>query len=620
MKKALVVDDNEANLYLLETLFKAHGLAVVTAKNGEIALERALLDPPDVVVSDILMPVMDGYTLCRRWKSDARLAPIPFIFYTATFTETRDEEFALSLGADRFIVKPLEPSALIKVVQEVLEKRAEAATPTAKPLGEDMEFFRRHDEALFRKLEKRMLDLEIANQKLQLLEEDYRLSFQNVADVIYVIDTDLRFTSISPSIERILGYAPHEFIGHPISDLARIYGPDTLSQAMEDIRLIFAGGTVSGRIYHFIAKDGADRYGEVNGTPVRRNGRIIGLISVARDITDRWRAEEELHRSEQKYRELYDFLPIPVYEMDLEGHITSANKAIYETFGGAAGDIEHGFDVWQILSPEGLDRHRENLRRLVAGEKLEGTEYVLRRLDGSEFPAIAISNVVRKGGRPVGIRGAIIDITERKAAEERLRQLLDHLNRSVNATVKVMAAAVEVRDPYTSGHQERVGNLARAIAVKMGLPIERIESTGLAASIHDIGKLAVPSEILSKPTRLTDIEFELIKEHSRKGYDILKDVFSPWPLAEIIYQHHERIDGSGYPRELKGDSILLEARIIAVADVVEAMASHRPYRPALGIQAALKEIEDKQGKAFDPEIVGICLSLFREDGYQFPES
>jgi PAS domain S-box-containing protein len=620
MKKALIVDDNETNLYLLESLFKAHGLKVVTAENGEIALERARLEPPDVVVSDILMPVMDGYTLCRQWKSDARLAPIPFIFYTATFTESKDEEFALSLGADRFLVKPMEPEALIKIVLEILEKGPVATTPAAKPLGEDMEFFRRHDEALFRKLEKRMLDLEIANQKLRLLEENYRMSFQNVADVIYMIDTDLRFTSISPSIERILGYTPQEFVGHPVSDLARIYGPDTLSQALEDIALIFAGGTVSGRIYHFIAKDGTDKYGEVNGTPIRREGRIIGLISVARDITDRRKAEEELRRSERKYRELYDFLPIPVYEMDLEGNITSANKAIFETFGGAESNIEHGFKVWQILSPEGLDRHRENLRKLMAGEKVEGTEYTLRRLDGSEFPAIAISSVVRKDSRPVGVRGAIVDITERKVAEERLRQLLDHLNKSVNATVKVMAAAVEVRDPYTSGHQERVGNLARAIAVKMGLPFDRIEATGLAASIHDIGKLSVPSEILSKPTRLTDIEFALIKEHSQKGYDILKDVVSPWPLAEIIYQHHERMDGSGYPRQLKGESILLEARIIGVADVVEAMASHRPYRPAMGIEAALKEIEAKQGTAFDPEIVGICLALFREDGYRLPKS
>jgi putative nucleotidyltransferase with HDIG domain len=179
-----------------------------------------------------------------------------------------------------------------------------------------------------------------------------------------------------------------------------------------------------------------------------------------------------------------------------------------------------------------------------------------------------------------------------------------------------MVSAVEMRDPYTAGHQIRVAELARAIATEIGLPKDKIDGIRMAGSIHDIGKLSIPAEILSKPTKLTNIEFSLIKEHSRIGYEMLKNVESPWPLAQIVYQHHERMDGSGYPQGLKGDEILMEARIMAVADVVESMASHRPYRPALGIEAALEEIEKNKGILYDDATVNACLRLFRGKNYQ----
>jgi HD-GYP domain-containing protein (c-di-GMP phosphodiesterase class II) len=173
-----------------------------------------------------------------------------------------------------------------------------------------------------------------------------------------------------------------------------------------------------------------------------------------------------------------------------------------------------------------------------------------------------------------------------------------------------------MRDPYTAGHQIRSANLACVVATEMGLPQDKIDGLRMASSIHDIGKLSIPAEILSKPTKLTDIEFSLIKEHSQSGYEMLKNVESPWPLAQIVYQHHERMNGSGYPRNLKGDEILIEARIMAVADVVEAMASHRPYRSALGIEAALEEIEKNKGILYDNDVAVACLRLFREKGYE----
>ncbi len=209
------------------------------------------------------------------------------------------------------------------------------------------------------------------------------------------------------------------------------------------------------------------------------------------------------------------------------------------------------------------------------------------------------------------------DITERKEAEEDKQKSFEKLRKALGATVKAIATVVEMKDPYTAGHQTRVADLARSIGTEMGLSKDQIDSIRIASLIHDIGKISVPAEILSKPTKLTDIEFSLIKTHAQSGYDILKDIEFPWPIARIVYDHHERMDGSGYPNGLTRDEILLESRILMVADVVEAMATHRPYRPALGIDAALEEISQNKGILYDPEVVEVCLRLFREKGYKF---
>jgi putative nucleotidyltransferase with HDIG domain len=256
----------------------------------------------------------------------------------------------------------------------------------------------------------------------------------------------------------------------------------------------------------------------------------------------------------------------------------------------------------------------------VTGIPTKGFEWEVIRKDGARtYIEVSISLIVRPGEKPTRFRGIARDITERKRTEEELQRTLDSLRKAFGATIQVMVSAVETRDPYTAGHQIRSADLARAIATEMGLPREKIDGIRMAGVIHDIGKLSIPAEILSKPKKLTEIEFSLIKEHSRSGYEILKDVESPWPLADIVYQHHERMNGSGYPRALKGEEILMEGRILAVADVVESMASHRPYRAALGLNVALEEIEKNRGTLYDEAVVDACLRLFREKEYRFAE-
>lgn len=209
--------------------------------------------------------------------------------------------------------------------------------------------------------------------------------------------------------------------------------------------------------------------------------------------------------------------------------------------------------------------------------------------------------------------------TSLEQQKQQLTRTLSDLRKSMGGFIQTMSMTVEMRDPYTAGHQTRVADLAKAIAREMGMSEDAIEGIGMAGILHDLGKIYVPSEILNKPGKLRDIEFELIKYHSEVAYNILKSIEFPWPIASIILQHHERLDGSGYPGKLKGDAIMLEARILCVADVVEAMASHRPYRPALGLDRALEEISRYKGEYFDKNVVEACLRLFQEKGYHFKD-
>lgn len=201
---------------------------------------------------------------------------------------------------------------------------------------------------------------------------------------------------------------------------------------------------------------------------------------------------------------------------------------------------------------------------------------------------------------------------------DRTLQYLEQLKAAFLSAVKVAAILGEMSDPYTAGHQRRVAEIAVAIGAELGFDEHRQEGLRVAGYLHDIGKIAVPLEILAKPTALSPIEYQLVKVHAQASYDVLKDVEFPWPIAEVALQHHERLDGSGYPRGLRGDEILLEARIMAVADVVEAMASHRPYRPGHGIERALAEIEQGSGRTYDAAVAGACLRLYREKGVTIP--
>jgi HD-GYP domain-containing protein (c-di-GMP phosphodiesterase class II) len=224
---------------------------------------------------------------------------------------------------------------------------------------------------------------------------------------------------------------------------------------------------------------------------------------------------------------------------------------------------------------------------------------------------------MREDGRITGYIHFMFDVTERVQTEQRLKDAARKLKQMMDGSIRAIASTLEMRDPYTAGHERRVAQLACAMAADMGMPEDRIEGLRIACYVHDIGKIAVPAEILAKPTAISDHEFGIIKTHSQFGADVLKEIDFIWPVAETTLQHHERLDGSGYPQRLRGGKIILEARILAVADVVEAMCSHRPYRPALGVRKALQEIARGRGTRYDKQAVDACLKLFRKKHFEF---
>jgi PAS domain S-box-containing protein/putative nucleotidyltransferase with HDIG domain len=341
-------------------------------------------------------------------------------------------------------------------------------------------------------------------------------------------------------------------------------------------------------------------------------GYIVQVFDV---ITERKKNEQLLIEEATRRRILVEQSTDGIVVMDSNGGVYEANKRFAEMLGYSPEEVKklHVWE-WDVRFP------REQLDQMIAtvDEKGDHFETVHRRKNGTTYDVEISTNGAVVAGQKL-IFCVCHDITERKKNEGELRQALEKLGRTVDGTINTISLLAEVRDPYTAGHQKRVAQLAYAIAVEMGLSEEQCESIGVAGILHDIGKVSIPAEILSKPGKLSEVEMSLIKRHPQVSSEILGNIELPWSIKSIIIQHHERLDGSGYPAGLSGDDIVLEARILAVSDVVEAMSSHRPYRPALGTEKALEEITQNSGKLYDPDAVNACVKLFREKGFEFNE-
>ena len=462
-------------------------------------------------------------------------------------------------------------------------------------------------------------DRKRAEEALSNSEGRLHALVQTIPDLIWLKDKDGVYLSCNPMFERffgareadIVGKTDYDFVDRELADFFREH----------DRKAMAAGKPTRNEEWITFADDGHRALLDTIKTPMYdARGTLIGVLGIGRDITERKRAEDMLRIGEERYRMAEAIGHVGNWEYNLQTTKFWGSDEAKRIYGFDPEALDFSTDEVENCIPE-RERVHQALVDLIEAGKPYNLEFEIHPKNSLKPRIISSVAALKRDedGNPLLVTGLIQDITERKRAEEKLQQTLENLRKALIASIQLMVSAVEARDPYTAGHQIRSTNLARAIATEMALPREKIEGLRMAGSIHDIGKLSIPAEILSKPTKLTNIEFSLIKEHARQGYEMLKAVESPWSLAEILYQHHERMDGSGYPRNLKGDEILMEARIMAVADVVEAMASHRPYRPALGIEAALEEIEKNKGTIYDNTVADACLKLFREKGFQFEE-
>ena len=334
----------------------------------------------------------------------------------------------------------------------------------------------------------------------------------------------------------------------------------------------------------------------------------------------KFKMEMKLKNRERFLSTILDSIDEGVIATNEEGSVTFINPYALKLTGWKRKDILNQ-PLQQLFAIENEKTGKKlslQTDKILKGENFKIIKEVLLHPKGGRRKISIHKNISptrNDTGKITGIVLAFSDISRIKIAEQKLKKSWDKQKRAMEGTVAVMASTIETRDPYTAGHQRRVTKLAQAIAEEMNLSEKQIAAVRIAASLHDIGKIYVPAEILSKPGKISEVEYNIIKTHAQVGYDILKSIDFPWPIAEIVLQHHERIDGSGYPNGLKGKDILLEAKILAVADVIEAMATHRPYRAALTIEEALDEIKRNRGKLYDSNVVKACLTIFENKSF-----
>ena len=439
-------------------------------------------------------------------------------------------------------------------------------------------------------------------------EEKFRKLFEEHSAVMLVIDPDTaNIIDANRAAASFYGWSVEELKQKSLQQI-NLLPPDVLLKEMEENR-----STPQNRfVFCHRRADGSVRDVEVFTNRIEIAGKAL-LYSVIHDITERKQVEQALEVSETMFRSIAEQISEIIFVTDQTGVTTYASPAV-EAITGYKPEEVIGHRFLEFLVEEDIERAICSFQEGLITKKDYLLEFRYRKKDGSIINAELHVQYYEKQG----FIGLLRDITSRKDVEKKTNDFLRQLEHMTTGTLQVIANIVDAHDPYTAGHERQVGIIASDIAKEMGWPEEKCNYLELIGMVHDIGKISIPTEILSRPGKFSPLEYDLVKTHAEQGYQILKDIEFPLPIARIIREHHERMDGSGYPQGLKGNEMLPESRILAVADVLDAMSSHRPYRPSLGLEAAINEIETHRGTLFDPEVVDAMLRLIREKGYQLP--
>ncbi len=605
--RLLLLEDNPGDARLLQAALAEHapGEFVVTCvERLADALASIGAESFDAMLCDLNLP--DSAGMATAHSVAQRFPALPLVVLTGSFDPVGGRE-AIRQGAQDYVVKGRsDPQAIVRTLHYAIErKKLENALLEA-------------NSALEKRVAERTADLDLTNRVLRSSVERYQAVTQTATDAIITADAHGVIEDWNAGAARLFGYAHAEAVGQPLTLL--------IPQRMRDGHLAGMKRVQSGGERHAIGrtiemegrrKDGSEFPIElsISEWTVAGQHHFTGTI---RDISEHKRSETALHVAAEQFRGLVEQMITGIYIVQDE-HFVYANPRLAEIFGYASPDEVIGLDVMLLVAPKDRQATVENMRPRV-GERIASVPYQFTglRKDGSTIEIGVHAAQATHGERPALI-GMMQDISEKARTEEEARHHMEELRTAFMSTVEVATVLSEMRDPYTTGHERRVGSVAAAVGALLGFDDHFQEGLRVAGQLHDIGKIIIPSEILSKPGRLSDIEYQLVQGHAQAGYDVLKNAKFPWPLAEVALQHHERIDGSGYPQGLKGEAILLEARIMAVADVIEAMSSHRPYRPGAGIEKALAEIEQGRGTTYDATVADACLRLFRDKDYAIPE-
>jgi PAS domain S-box-containing protein len=587
MKKILVVDNDLLILEFVKDLLEENGHEVRLAEDGLKALDILQIYSPDLIFVDLVMPNIDGRQLCHAIRKMKRQENSIIAVMSALVAEERID--IADLEADILIAKGPFPELslnILSVVKNPEENRL-------KCLGGDI---LGAGDMWPRKI----------TQELLSAKQHFQIILERMKEGILEIEADGRIISVNASARFLTGLSESDLLG---TRFATLFAEEHQAQITELLKQNCKTKEIS-EINEESPVLFCERLVVLNLIPLQDH-----VVIIINDITERKRKELELRESQALIGSLVDNMLDAAVIIDQNGKTLFANNAAAELIGMTSPQDAVGIRVKDFIHPDCMKSAIRNYLMVKRRHARFLNEYKIITPDGQEKDVEGLGTNIIFEGMPAHIV-TLRDISERKSAEKEIRDGIIRLSNNLEETVISLASAFEMKDPYTAGHQRRVSEIVSAIALEMDMEQESFQGLRLASLVHDIGKINVPTEILSKPGKLTEPEFQLIRTHSEAGYDILKKINFPWPISKIVLQHHERMDGSGYPNGLSGQEILLEARIIAVADVIEAMATHRPYRASLGIEKALEEIEKNRGRLYDKDVADTCLHLFRSGKFR----
>jgi PAS domain S-box-containing protein/putative nucleotidyltransferase with HDIG domain len=664
--KILIADDLAINLKLLRAQLEAEGNEVFEADDGVAALEILEKESAfDVIISDILMPRMDGYRLITEVRKSKVFGSVPIIVYTATYTSPADEKLSLELGADYYLRKP----ASVAKINEAIKQATTTRRQTTEIPVNDVDVMKVYNEVLIRKLEEKLLELGVTQQGLKASEDRYRMIAETAEEGIWTIDADERTTYVNPKVASMFGYEPQEMLVGSLFDFmspasARLARAGLTRRRTEKMTDMFD--------FKFRRKDGSDFWAMVASKPIQNEaGEHVGALAMITDINDRKLAEQTLQKtleklgaSEKHNRSLYESsqkrlsqtialreidkaisgsldlkftLDIVLAQVMNELQVDAADILLYDSIQGKleffvgkgfrGSSVTHanipadrGFASDAILSQKRID---------VADLRKEANNFFSHtNVSEEEFVDFHCVPLVAKG-KVLGLLGIFkrsifdagpewLNFLETLAGQAAIAidniSLFDGMQKAnqdlmlgYNATIEGWSRALDLRDKETEGHTQRVTKLTMHLASAMGLDEEQLLHIRRGALLHDIGKMGVPDNILLKPDKLTEEEWAVMKMHPIHAYDMLYPILYLRESLAIPFSHHEKWDGSGYPQGLRAEAIPFAARIFAVADVYDALISDRPYRKAWSQEKALDYIKEASGTHFDPRVVAAFL-------------